>query len=279
MEKWFQDKHTENVKLDIKVKSVLYSGNSRYQKIDILDTYEFGRMLVLDGIIMLSDRDERFYHEMIVHVPMFSHTSPKDILVIGGGDGGAVREIMKHKISSVNVAEIDEQVIELSKQYFPEVSSGLNDKRVTINIAQGEEFIKKQKDAFDVIIVDSTDPATIARTLYETEFYSNCFGALRSDGVMSLQIGSPFYVPNTVGSVLAKLAEVFPITRLFLAYIPTYSNGFHCFAFCSKKSDPVSYFQRQRYRELDLPMVYYNEEIHKSSFMLPNYVKNITAGR
>ncbi len=275
---WFQDKHTDNVKLDIKVKSVLYSGKSKYQKIDILDTYEFGKMFVLDGIIMLSEKDERFYHEMIVHVSMFSHKSPRDILVVGGGDGGAIRELFKHKISSIDLVEIDEKVIELSKLHFPELSAELCSDRVNINIEPGEEFIRHVKNNYDVIIIDSTDPSTIAKHLYENRFYSDCFRALRSDGLMVVQIGSPFYTPDTTGSIFKRLEQIFPIVKLFVGYIPTYSNGFHSFAFCSKKYDPIKDFQKQRYEKLGKDLVYYNEKVHKSSFSLPNYVKNLLNG-
>jgi len=275
MDGWFEDKHTENVKLDIKVRSVLYSGRSLYQKIDILDTYEFGKILVLDGIIMLSERDERFYHEMIVHVPMFSHKNPKNILIIGGGDGGAVREIMKHPITSVNLVEIDEKVIELSKLHFPELSSELGGDRVNINIAPGEEFIRQVKNKYDIVVVDSTDPSTIAKHLYENRFYSDCFSALRPDGIMAVQIGSPFYIPSIIGSIFRRLEEVFPIAKLFVGYVPTYSNGFHSFAFCSKKYDPIENFQKQRYEHLNINTIYYNDEIHRSCFSLPNFVEGI----
>ena len=173
-EVWFTEKHTNFTGITFKVNTVLYTGKSKFQRVDVLDTREYGRVLLLDGLIMFTERDEFVYHEMIVHVPLFSHPHPEDVLLIGGGDGGAIRELVKHKyLRKIDQIELDKEVIRIAKEFFPILSSGYKDSRVNIYINDGNKFVKQTNNKYDVVIVDSTDPIGPAECLFEEDFYRN----------------------------------------------------------------------------------------------------------
>lgn len=175
MELWFSEPHTPNVKLSIKVDKQLYSGQSEFQRIDVFESPEFGRFLVLDGYVMLTEKDEFIYHEMIVHVPMAVHPNVKRVLVIGAGDGGAVRELVKYpEIEHIDLVEIDEQVIQVCKGFLPGIACKLQDERVHIYYEDGLKFVRSKEDDYDLIIVDSTDPFGPGEGLFTKEFYGNC---------------------------------------------------------------------------------------------------------
>ena len=185
MELWFSEPHTPNVKLSIRVDEQLYSGHSEFQRIDVFESQEFGRFLVLDGYIMLTEKDEFIYHEMIVHVPMAVHPNVKKVLVIGAGDGGAIRELARYpEIEHIDLVEIDEQVIQVSRQFLPRTSCKLDDERVHIYYEDGLRFVRSREDEYDLIIVDSTDPFGPGEGLFTKEFYGNCYKALKEDGIM-----------------------------------------------------------------------------------------------
>ena len=194
MELWFTEHHTPNVRLSIKVDRQLYSGRSEFQRIDIFDSKEFGRFLTLDGYMMLTEMDEFIYHEMITHVPMCVNPDAHDILVIGGGDGGTVRELLRYPtVRHIDLVEIDELVVEVCKKYLPQTAGCLGDPRVTIHYEDGLKYVRHAEDAYDLIIVDSTDPFGPGEGLFTKEFYGNCYKALREDGIMVNQHESPFY--------------------------------------------------------------------------------------
>jgi len=271
LELWFSEYQTKNVKISFRIKEVLYTKESKYQKIAVYETEDYGRLLTLDDTVMLTTRDEFVYHEMISHVPMLTHGSASKVLVIGGGDGGTVRELLKHPVSEIHLVEIDEDVIETSKKYFPTVSCGLTDPRVKIFCEDGIEFLKNNK-GYDVVIVDSTDPIGPAVGLFSVEFYKNVFDALNDNGILVAQTETPILFPDLVRKIYRDMSSVFPFTNMYTAVIPTYPGAFWTFTMGSKTIDPVS-------KEISsLPVLetkYYSKELHKSYFILPPFVKNL----
>ncbi|MDD2362614.1 MAG: polyamine aminopropyltransferase [Oscillospiraceae bacterium] len=278
MDLWYSEMHTKNVKLSIKVSRQIYSGQSDFQRIDVLESPEFGRFLTIDGYMMLTEKDEFIYHEMMVHPAMAVHPEPKRVLVIGAGDGGVVRELVRYSsIEHIDLVEIDQHVIEVCKKYLPTTSSELDNRRVTIHIQDGLRFIRKCKDEYDIIIVDSTDPFGPGEGLFTKEFYGNCFKALKDDGIMVNQHESPFYSGDAIAMQRAhkRIVESFPISRVYQAHIPTYPSGHWLFGFASKKYHPIRDFDYAGWRALGLKTRYYNTQLHVGSFALPNYVEEL----
>ncbi|MEJ2048855.1 MAG: polyamine aminopropyltransferase [Calditrichota bacterium] len=262
--------------LGIEVKEILYSGKSSFQQIEVFQTEKFGRMLVIDGCIMLTERDEFIYHEMIVHSPLYVHPKPENILVIGGGDGGTVREIVKHpEVISVDLVDIDRRVSEICLEFFPDISEELLSEKVQCLFENGVEFVKKVKQKYDLIIIDSTDPINIGEGLFTADFYQNCYNILEENGILVNQAESPIFTGHWLQSISQKLKRIFPIIHYYGASIPTYPSGLWMFGFASKKYDPLNHFQRQRFLKDNLKLKYYNADIHQASFGLPNYVKGI----
>lgn len=275
MELWFSEKHTPNVKLSIKVNKQLCSVQSELQRIDVFDSYEFGRFLTLDGFMMLTERDEFIYHEMIVHTPMAVHPNVRNVLVIGAGDGGVARELARYSdIESIDLIEIDEKVIEVCRKYLPKTACGFEDSRVNIIIEDGLKYVRKVVDKYDLIIVDSTDPFGPGEGLFTKEFYGNCYKALREDGIMVNQHESPFYDEDAKAMQRAhkRIVESFPISKVFQAHIPTYPSGHWLFGFASKKYYPISDLNAEKWNSLGIETKYYNTNLHQGAFALPNYV-------
>lgn len=278
MDLWFSELHTPNVKLSIKVDKQLYSGRSEFQQIDIFHSEEFGRFMTLEGYMMLTEKDEFIYHEMITHVPLAVHPNPERVLVIGGGDGGAVREIARYKsVKHIDLVEIDETVIDVSREYLPFTACRLDDPRVHIFYEDGVKFIRRSENKYDVIIVDSTDPFGPGEGLFTREFYGSCFKALKEDGIMVNQHESPFYPADAEAMQRAhkRIVESFPISRVYQAHIPTYPSGHWLFGFASKKYHPVIDFDRERWKAFGIETDYYNPHIHVGAFALPNYVERL----
>ena len=218
MDLWFSEKHTPNVKFSIRVDRQLYSGQSDFQRIDVFESPEFGRILVLDGYLMLTEKDEFIYHEMIVHTPLAVHPHVKNVLVIGAGDGGAVRELTRYpEIGRIDLAEIDGQVIEVCKKFLPQTSCKMDDPRVHIYVEDGLKFVRRHADEYDLIIVDSTDPFGPGEGLFTKEFYGNCYKALKEDGIMVNQHESPFYEQDALAMQRAhkRIIESFPFSRIY----------------------------------------------------------------
>ncbi len=278
MQLWFTEKHTPNVDFSIKVDRQLYSGRSAFQRIDVFESKEFGRFLTLDGYMMLTEKDEFIYHEMIVHVPMAVHPSPRRILVIGAGDGGVVRELTRYdSVQHIDLVEIDEMVVTVCKEYLQQTACRFDDKRVTIHYQDGLKFVRHCEDEYDLIIVDSTDPFGPGEGLFTKEFYGNCFKALKNDGIMVNQHESPFYSVDAVAMQRAhkRIVESFPISRVYQAHIPTYPSGHWLFGFASKKYHPEKDFDAKKWNALGLATRYYNTRLHTGAFCLPNYVEEL----
>lgn len=275
---WFTEQHTPNVRFSIKVDRQLFSEQSEFQRIDVFESEEFGRVLTLDGYLMLTEKDEFIYHEMIAHVPMCVHPQAKNVLVIGGGDGGTVRELCKYKtIEKIDLVEIDERVVDISKLYLPKVACALEDPRVHRYYEDGLKFIRHVEDEYDLIIVDSTDPFGPGEGLFTKEFYGNCFKALHEDGIMVNQHESPFYQEDAYAMQRAhkRICHSFPISRVYQVHIPTYPSGHWLFGFASRKYHPVKEVNWQAWKDLRIRCRYYNCPLHAGSFALPNYVEEL----
>lgn len=278
MELWFTEEHTPNVRFSLKVRSHLFSGESEHQKIDVIDTYEFGRTLLLDGLIMCSEREEQTYHEMMVHVPMTVFPDAKRVLVIGGGDGGTVRELTRYKtIEKIDMVEIDKLVVDVSRQYLPTMSCALDDSRVTLYFQDGIEFVKGKASAYDLILVDSTDPIGPGEGLFTKAFYNDCYTALTEQGILINQNESPFYDVYRQNMIKAteKTREIFELSKVYTFYIGIYPSSLWSFGFSSKGLDPVRDMKPERFNVLELDTHYYTTELHAGAFMLPAYVKRL----
>lgn len=278
MELWFTERHTNGVNFSIKVDRQLFSGQSEFQRVDVFDSKEFGRFLALDGYMMLTERDEFIYHEMIVHVPMAVHPNVKKVLVIGAGDGGVIRELCRYEtIEKIDMVEIDELVVEVSKKYLPTTACCFDDSRLNIYYQDGLKFVRTKENDYDLIIVDSTDPFGPGEGLFTKEFYGNCYKALNDTGIMVNQHESPFYPEDAIAMQRAhkRIVESFPISRVYQAHIPTYPSGHWLFGFASKKYHPIKDFQKTKWNTRGMKTKYYNTGIHVGSFALPNYVEEL----
>lgn len=273
MELWFTEFQTNNLGLKARIKETLFTGRSEFQDVAVVDTYEFGRMLVLDGVFQTSIFDEFIYHEMITHVPLFTYPDPKRVLVIGGGDGGTVREVLKHaSVEQVEMVEIDGMVVDVSKKYLPEIASGLieNPAKLKLKIGDGIAHMAQADGLYDAIIVDCSDPIGPGEGLFTYGFYKDVYKALKPDGLFVQQTESPFYHQPLIKRLRKDIESLFPITRTYLAQIPLYPSGTHCFTIGSKKYDPL---KTPVSRIRDLGFRYYNPDIHTSCFALPNCIR------
>ncbi|SCP96092.1 polyamine aminopropyltransferase [Anaerobium acetethylicum] len=278
MELWYTEEHSDNVRFSIRVDKQLYSGKSEFQRIDILYSNEFGTFLTLDSLMMLTEKDEFIYHDMIVHVPMAVNPAIKKVLVIGGGDGGTVRELARYKtIEQIDLVEIDEMVVEACRKYLPTTTCSLDDERVNIYYEDGLRFVRHIENEYDLIIVDSTDSFGPGESLFTKAFYGNCYKALKEDGILVNQHESPYYAAyaNSFKRAHSRIVEFFPITKVYEAHIPTYPSGYWMFGFASKKYDPVEDLKADEWNALKLETGYYNTDLHRNCFSLPNYVKRI----
>ncbi|MEJ9210544.1 spermidine synthase [Bacillus smithii] len=271
---WFTEKQTENFGITMKVKRTLHTEKTDFQYLEMVETEEWGNMLLLDGMVMTTQRDEFVYHEMVAHVPLFTHPNPENVLVVGGGDGGVIREVLKHpNVKKATLVDIDGKVIEYSKKYLPEIASGLEDERVEVKVDDGFMHIAQSENEYDVIMVDSTEPVGPAVNLFTKGFYAGISKALKEDGIFVAQTDNPWFKADLIRKVQKDVKEIFPITRLYLANIPTYPSGLWSFTIGSKKYDPLAVPDEQF---LDIETKYYTKEIHKAAFVLPKFVKDLT---
>ncbi len=277
MELWFSEMHTDDVKMSIRVDKQIYSGHSEFQRIDVFESKEFGRFLTLDGIMMLTEKDEFIYHEMITHVPMASNPDIKNVLVIGAGDGGTIRELTRYDtVERIDMVEIDEEVVEISKKYLPQTACKLHDPRVHIHYDDGLRYVRFKENDYDLIIVDSTDPFGPGEGLFTSEFYGNCYNALTENGILVNQHESPYYKDDARAMQRAhkRIKEFFEVCEVYQAHIPTYPSGHWLFGFASKGISPME-FDAKKWNSLGIATKYYNTELHKGCFAIPNYVKEL----
>lgn len=278
MDIWYTENHTDNVRLSIRIDRQLASVQSEFQRIDVFDSVEFGRIMTLDGLLMVTEKDEYIYHEMITHIPMATNPNIKKVLVIGAGDGGTVRELCRYpSIEQIDMVEIDELVVEVCKKYLPKTACRLDDPRLTIHYEDGLKFVRSKENAYDLIIVDSTDPFGPGEGLFTREFYGNCYKALREDGILINQHESPFYPEDAAACQRAhkNLVESFPIAKVYQAHIPTYPSGHWLFGFASKKYHPLRDLNETRWNLRGIPCRYYTTTLHKGAFYIPAYVEEL----
>ena len=275
---WFSENHTPNVKISIRVDRQLYSGKSEFQRIDVFDSPEFGRFLTLDGYMMLTEKDEFIYHEMITHVPMAVHPLVKKVLVIGAGDGGVIRELTRYpEIEHIDMVEIDPLVVEVCRKYLPKTACRLDDPRLSIHYEDGLKYVRFKENEYDLIIVDSTDPFGPGEGLFTREFYGNCYKALKEDGIMVNQQGSPFYAEDATAMQRShqRIASTFPISKVYQAHIPTFAAGYWLFGFASKKYHPINDMDAAAWNALNMRTRYYTSRLHVGAFYLPAFLEEM----
>ncbi len=282
---WFTDRN-ENIALSIRHKGDrLFYEKSPYQTVEIFDTFEYGKMLTVDKMVMCSERDEKAYHEMIIHVPLLVKPQIKDVLVIGGGDGGSVREILKHQqVESITMVEIDEVVVRASREFLPSLSSGLDDPKLKLIIGDGIDYVKNAAaESYDLIVVDSSDPVGPSEGLFSRAFYTDVYRCLRPDGVMTAQSESPRFNERAFVDLNHCLKDIFgpDSVHCYLAFIPTYPTGMWGFSFCAKDgTHPVEALDRDRAAQFarENGLQYYNVGIHQAAFSLPTFIQTLLNG-
>ncbi len=261
----------------------LFDERSPYQRVEVYNTFAYGKMLTLDGMVMTTAQDEYVYHEMIAHIPMLTHPDPRRILVIGGGDGGTAREVLRHpEVDQLTLIEIDERVIEASRQYFPQLSSSFDDPKMNLEVRDGIDFVKQaENNSYDIVIIDSNDPVGPAEGLFTEDFYRHAHRILREQGILVTQSESPRFNQEVFREIYQCYQRIFGKKKVypFLAYIPTYPTGMWSFSYCTKdeRANPVNNLQEERADQLLSlnNLRYYNKEIHRSAFALPSFVKEL----
>lgn len=267
---WFTEPQTPGFSLNYKIERVLHEEQTPYQQLRIVEFTEFGRALILDDAIQVTLRDEFIYHEMIAHVPLFTHPNPRRVLIIGGGDGGTAREVLRHpSVEQVDMVEIDGAVVEACRRYLPETAACLNDPRLNLLIADGIKFVRDcEPGTYDAILVDSSDPVGPAVGLFNREFYEGVHRALTDDGLFVCQSESPFYNQDLMKAIHEIAAELYPFASPYLFSIATYPSGLWSFTMGSKQHDPT-----QVNPQLTFDTRYYTPEIHRAAFHLPPFLK------
>lgn len=274
MDLWFTEKQTESYGITAKVTETFVREKTEFQDLAMIETAEFGRMLVLDGMVMTTIKDEFVYHEMVAHPALYTHPSPKQVLVVGGGDGGVIREVLKHpQVEKAVLVEIDGKVIAYSKKFLPEIAGELGNPRVEVIVGDGFMHIHEAKDKYDVVMVDSTEPVGPAAPLFERGFYQGIFEALKEDGIFVAQTDNPWFKADLIRKVHTDVKEIFPIVRVFAANVPTYPSGLWTFTMGSKRYDPLNVDETQ-IPEIDTK--YYSPRLHKAAFVLPKFVEDLT---
>ncbi len=276
MELWYSESAKSGLKLNIRIKSHLLHRETEFQTVDVFETQDCGKMLVIDGCVMLTEMDEFVYHECITHVPLQLLKSPRKVLIVGGGDGGSAREVLKYpSVEEVVMVELDREVIQVSKEIFPGLSGAFKDSRLRVVIQDGAGFVKRKQGLFDLIIIDSTDPVGPGEVLFSREFYRDCHTLLNAPGILTAQTESPFDYTcrNKIKRIYRDLGSVFKSVRMYLGNIPTYPFGLWSFALASDQVDPL----RDEAGSGFLPegLRCYNRAVAKSAFGLPNFIREI----
>jgi spermidine synthase len=268
-ELWLTEDERENLKISYRIKDVIFANQSPFQHVMILDSYDFGRMLVLDGVVQTTSIDGHIYNEMISHVPLQFHPNPKKVLIIGGGDCGAAREVAKYKeVEEIHMVEIDEMVVDVCKEHLPDVSGNLSDPRVKFIYTDGVAFIKEHENTYDVIIIDSSDPVGPAKELFSFEFYHSVHRALKENGLMVCQSQSPIFHMDVLKQTYTNINKLFPYSNIYTATVPTYPGGLWSFTIGSKI--PLSLSENKL---IPNDTKYVNADVLKQCFQLPQFMK------
>lgn len=275
---WYTEQWSNDCKFSIKYDKELHSEKSPFQQIDFYQGEEFGTFFTLDGLMMVNEKDEFIYHDMIVHPAFATNPNIKKVLIIGGGDGGTAREVLRYpSVEEVVMVEIDEQVFRLCQQYLPVTANGVEeDKRMELRFEDGLAYVKNAPDAsFDLILVDSTDPISVGEGLFTTAFYQECYRVLNKDGILINQHESPYFAEyaENMRKARKKIKAIFPITNVYQYHMPTYPSGHWLFGFASKTFDPIKDINVEAWKNVGLKTKYYNTDLHVGAFHLPSYVK------
>lgn len=272
MNLWFTEQEGENVRTGWKTEGVLFQGKSEFQSVEVIETKAYGRMLILDGCVMCTDVDEFVYHEMIAHVPALIHKNPKKVVVIGGGDGGTVRELLKHKgIEEIVLCEIDGMVVDVCRKFFPKISAGLDDPRVKVKIGDGVAYMKELRESIDIAVIDSTDPIGPGEGLFSGDFYRSVARSLRPGGVMVAQSESPWYGLDILGRIHKNIAAGFKHKRSYIGSIPTYPRGLWSWTMASNSPFNPAEFDKARFAEVQKGLQYLTKERIPAVFELPPF--------
>lgn len=273
---WFQETLHTDWGQRFRIEKILFEQKTPFFHLVIFENARFGRVMALDGVIQTTERDEYVYHEMLTHVPLFAHGNVKKVLIIGGGDGGILREVLRHPVESVTMVEIDHQVIETSKKYFPNHSAGaFDDKRLNLVIDDGARFMATDSEFYDVVIVDSTDPLGPGELLFTQEFYQGCHKRLNPGGVLVTQNGVPFLQAQELQNSYQRLSNVFQDVTFYTAAIPTYAGGLMTLGWAtddkSLQQTTLSVLE-ERFKRSNLETKYYTAQVHQASFALPAFI-------
>ncbi|WP_334110119.1 polyamine aminopropyltransferase [Thermodesulfitimonas autotrophica] len=271
MELWYTEDQNNILRFSYRVNQSLHVEKTPFQHLAVLDTVGFGRMLVLDGIVQTTVWDEFIYHEMIAHVPLNTHPNPKKVLIIGGGDGGTAREVVRHpRVEKAVMVEIDERVVAAAREYLPELSGELDNPKLDLRFTDGIKHVAASRNEYDVVIIDSTDPVGPAVGLFSREFYGQVYQALKEDGLFVAQTESPLFNTDVLARICKDVGAIFPVVRTYLACVPSYPGGLWSFTLGSKKYDPLEVkpeiIPALSYR-------YYNLQVHRAAFALPQFLK------
>lgn len=260
------------------IKKVLFHEKSPYQDVLVFESETYGNVLVLDGIIQCTERDEFAYQEMLAHLPMFSHPAPKKVLVIGGGDGGIVREVLKHEcVESVVLCEIDQMVIDVSKKFLPKMSVAFSSPKVNLFIGDGFEFLKDHKNEFDVVITDSSDPIGPAERLFGKRYYELIRDTLRDGGILASQGECPWLDLALISDLLATAKQLFASTGYATGSVPTYTSGLMGYLLCAKNEKVDLSIPRREINDKEIKKMnlrFYNSKVHRAAFALPQFAKD-----
>jgi len=277
---WYTELWTDDCGFSIKVEEKLASKQSPFQKIDFYKSKTFGTFFTLDDLMMVNEKDEFIYHEMIVHPAFLVNPNIKRVLIIGGGDGGTAREVLKYKtVEHLDFIDIDEDVFRMCQEFLPITAAGVEeDPRCNVEFRDGVEVVNNAPDnSYDLILVDSTDPISIGEGLFTTDFYKNCYRILNENGILVNQHESPYFTEyaNNMKKAHGKIKNIFPISEVYQFHMPTYPSGHWLFGFSTKGVNPLNDTNDRLWLDLGIKTKYFNPQIQKGSFCLPNYVKEM----
>jgi spermidine synthase len=276
VDRWYDEVFEDRIRFGLKVRERLYSAQSPFQKIEIIDTEQFGRTLALDGVFMTSEADDFYYHEMLVQPALTTAPRIARVLVIGGGDGGTVREVCRHaEVERVVMVEIDRMVVDACREHLPTIGTAWDDPRLEIVFGDGAGYVRETDvEPFDVIVIDGSDPAGPAEGLFDEAFYRGCERLLAPEGVLALQSESPVLFRDVFAEIVAVLRRVFGRAHPYLGSVPIYAAGMWTWTYATRSVDPMKLVER-RIERIETETRYYNRDIHRAAFALPNNIKQL----